>query len=201
MRQSFISKSYLFRGKILRHTVVDELVEFDEEMPALGDADWATLVVVFRSKVDTDNCVGNLLFAVNVDLVLEGVMVQPLEVCLDMLLNIFLLLLCGLARLLNSNGVEVDEVVSEEGDKLANINVLDGNTGEDEVVVLVGRQRLLVLLVEFHHFLVQLVEGWVVNSGLSKFKSRWSVVPYVFDFRGIAKEFASYSLETSVVPV
>lgn len=176
------------------------MIEFDEEVFALGDADGFALVVVFGSKEYTDDRVGNVLFAVDCDLDLVRFVVQPLEVSKDVLLNLFLLLLLALASL-SGDCVEVDVVIAEEGDKLANVDVLDGNTGQDEVIVLISWQRFLVSLVEVHNFLVELVEDWVVNSGLSKFKGRWIVVPDVLSFGCIAKKFAGYGLDASVIPV
>lgn len=155
-------------NNILKLTVVNELVKLYKQLFVLGDADRVALMVIFRSKEYTYDCVRDSFLTVDRDVVVVRFVIQSLQMGQNLLLNLLLLLL--LANFRNYR-LEVNVEVVEEGGKLTDINFLDGNTRENKVVPLVRWERLLVLLVEVHNFLKQLVEGRIVNSSLAEFKS------------------------------
>lgn len=180
--------------RIMALTVVWELVEFNEVMPVLVNVDGLSFVVIFRSNVDTYNSAGDALLGLNNDGEFIGLVVKTFQVSLN--LGVLVLV---------SNWVLVDYVVkrnfvvAEVGDEIADVNLLNLDTGDDDVIVLVRRQRLLVVVEEMEDLAVQLVEGRVSDSGLAKFKNGWGVFEDVVEFGRVADELAGYSLEAAVV--
>lgn len=99
-------------------------------MPVLRDADGFALVVIFRSQIDTDNGTGDVVVALDGDLVLVRFMVQSLQVRLDLLhalLYLTMLYLTLLYLTLLRDSIEINVVVVEEGHERRDLNVLNGN--------------------------------------------------------------------------
>ena len=94
---------------------------------------------------------------------------------------------------------EVDFVVAEVSDEIADINLLDLDSGNDDVVVLVGGESLLVVVEQVQDLVEQLVENGITHAGLAKFKGRRAVFPNVVEFGHVTKEVLANSQETSVV--
>lgn len=174
-------------------TIVDELVELNEVVSVVVDVDGLSVVVEFRSEVNADDGVGVGLLGLDLDLVVVLLVVQTVKSCLDRGVSLFL----GLG--LNDAVLEVDEVLVEVGNEVGEDNVLDLYAGEDEVIVLVGRQRLLVAVEELDDALVELVEGRVADSGLAEFEGRRGVAPDVDEFGGVAEKLSGDGLKTAVV--
>jgi hypothetical protein len=101
---------------------------------------------------------------------------------------------------LNDSSTKINIIIIEESNEWADLNVLDANSRQHDVVILVRGQRILVLLEQLDDFLVELVENGISYSDLSQFKNRRCVVIDVLSLRSVAEKLTSDSLETAIVP-
>lgn len=168
------------------------MVDFVEPVTVFVDVNGFSVVVVFGSYVDADNGVLYGLLGVSVDGVFVLFVVQPLNVSVNVGHG---LVFHFVSNWLNNSVVKGDHVVAEVGDEVTEFNLFDGDSWEDDVVVLVCGKTLLVVVEEFHDFAVELVEHWVTKSGLSKFEGRWCVFVDVVEFGSISKELSGDVLE------
>lgn len=150
--------------------IVDKLVQFDEVVSVGVDVDWGSFVVVFGSEVDANDGVGNGFLTLNVDLVFVWLMVEPLQESLDVQGSLLVFLLFLLVDTFNSGVVEVDNVVLEVSDQVAEVDLLYLDSWQDDVVVLVGWERFLVVSEDVDDVLQEVVEGWIANSGGGDFQ-------------------------------
>lgn len=165
-------------------------------MTVLVDVDWLSIVVVFWSNVYADDCAWYDLLSLDVNGVFVLLVVESLQMSLDLGEGlVFLVLSHGLYY----SVVEVNLVVAEVGDEIANINLLNADAGYDNVVVLVGGEGLLVVVEQFDDLAVQLVEHGVTDSSLAELKSGWAVFVDVVEFRSVAQKLSGDVLEASVV--
>lgn len=134
------------------------------------DVDWGSFVVVFGSEVDANDGVGNGFLTLNVDLVFVWLMVEPLQESLDVQGSLLVFLLFLLVDTFNSGVVEVDNVVLEVSDQVAEVDLLYLDSWQDDVVVLVGWERFLVVSEDVDDVLQEVVEGWIANSGGGDFQ-------------------------------
>lgn len=126
-------------------------------------------------------------------------MLLLLLLLLALLLPLLSLNLLQLTERQLNGAIKINEVVIEESHEWADLNILDGDAGNDNVVVLVRGQRVLIMLEQVDNPLVKLIEGRVLN--LSHFENGGSVIVDVLYLGGITEELTRGGLETAVVPV
>jgi len=146
---------------------VVEPVDFVEVDAVVLNVDFTSVLVVFWTDEDLDESFG-LLVALNLDLVVEGLVVKTVLAGADLegLVVEFLLV--------DGDGVaQVGVVVIEESDKTVNLDVLNLNSIELEFFLLVSSFVVLVLVEVVHDPLVHLPEHWVAEGGLEVFQSGW----------------------------
>lgn len=114
--------------------VVHELVQLDKVKPVLVDVDGLSVVVVLGSEVDAHYGVVDGVLALHDDFVLVWLVVQSLDggVYVDVLALLLLLLVLSL------NVVQVNQEIVEVGYQAADVDLLDLDTWQNNVVVLVG---------------------------------------------------------------
>lgn len=144
------------------------MVDFVEPVTVLVDVNGFSVVVVFGSNVDTDYSALNRFLRVGVDVVFVLFVVEPLKVGVHVRVGLLVVVLS--ANGLGNSIVKGYHVVAEVGDKVAEFNLFDGDSGEDDVVVLVGWEGFLVVVEELEDLAVELVEHWVTDGGLAKFE-------------------------------
>jgi len=59
-----------------------------------------------------------------------------------------------IAMLLNDSSTKINIIIIEESNEWADLNVLDANSGQHDVVILIRGQRVLILLEQSNDFLV-----------------------------------------------
>lgn len=95
--------------------------------------------------------------------------------------------------------IEINIVIVEESYQWADFNILDGNSRQMNVIVLVRGQRVLVVFEQVNDFLVKLIESWVLNSDLSQFENRRRVIIDILYFGSIAKKLTRGGLKAAIV--
>lgn len=188
-----VSKTIRRREFPLELTIVNEVIELDEVVSVVVDVDGLSIVIEFGSEVDANDGVGVGFLALYDDLVFVGLVVEAMELSLDVIIVMFFLDGVNIAV------IEIDVVLIEVSDEVGEDDFLDFDARNDEVVVLIGRQGLLVANEELDDAFIELIEGWVANSGLAEFQGGRSVAPDVVELGSVAKKLTSHSLETAVV--
>jgi len=146
---------------------VVEPVDFVEVDAVVLNVDFTSVLVVFWTDEDLDEGLG-LLVALNLDLVVEGLVVKTVLAGADLECLVIEFLL------VDGDGVaQVGVVVIEESDKTVNLDVLNLNSFEVKLFLLVSSFVVLVLVEVVHDPLVHLPEHRVAEGGLEVFQSGW----------------------------